>query len=599
MISNIEEFAIVGDGFTAALVGRDGTVAWLCLPCFDSAACMASLLGSRENGYWRIAPTAAHRSERRYRDDTLILETTFTTRSGRATVTDFMPTEGRSSSLIRIVRGIEGRIRFRMELVLRFDYGHRVPWVTREKGGGLVAIAGPDLVVLHTPVEHRGEELKTIAEFTVNKGDELPFALTYGASFSETPAAPDAAKAERATGRYWHRWAKRCNYQGPWREAVIRSLITLKALIYRPTGGIVAAPTASIPELPGGKRNWDYRYCWLRDSTFTLLAFMLAGYSAEAEAWRKWLIKSLAGTAAQLQPLYTVRGESRIAEVELPWLAGFGGARPVRIGNAAYAQRQSDSFGEVLDALHHARVMRLRGPEADWAFQCHLLKHLETVIDVPCHGIWETRDRPRHYVHTKVMMWAAFDRGIRAVEQFGLPGSMRRWKHLRRKLHAEICGRGVDRKTGTFKRAYNDSRMDAANLLIPLVGFLPPQDPRVAGTIAKIESDLMRGGLVRRYDTYHVKDGFPPGEGAFLACSFWLADNMILQGRIEDAKALFERLLRLRNDVGLLAEEYDPGRRMQVGNFPQALSHLALVGTAYNLLDESGPAHMRSGLTRL
>jgi GH15 family glucan-1,4-alpha-glucosidase len=470
-----------------------------------------------------------------------------------------------------------------------------VPWVSRDPDGALTLVAGPHLLLLRTSVPHRGEDFSTVADFRVEQGQTIRFSLDYGRSFEPHPQVFDTEAAERATESYWRDWAARCNYQGRWRDAVVRSLVTLKALTYRPTGGMVAAATTSLPELPGGSRNWDYRFCWLRDSTFTLLAFLAAGYHEEAEAWRAWLVRAAAGSVDQLQPIYTVLGENRIDEWEVAWLDGFNGARPVRIGNAAFAQLQTDVYGEIMDALHHARRGRLAASDASWNLQQALLGQLETLLDQPDRGIWEARDGDRHYTHSKVMTWVAFDRAVRAVAEFGLDGPAARWRTARDALHAEICRRGYDPKRNTFVRAYGETELDAATLLIPLVGFLPADDPRMLGTVRAIQNRLCDSGLVRRYDTTTAEDGLPPGEGLFLPCSFWLADNLILQGRAAEGERLFERLLEIRNDVGLLAEEFDTSTQMQLGNFPQALSHLALIGTAYNLSSSRGPASVRGG----
>jgi GH15 family glucan-1,4-alpha-glucosidase len=595
MAKRIDDYALIGDGRSAALVARDAAIEFLCLPRFDSSACMAAMLGKKENGLWRLAPKVeTNELTRCYRGDTLILETTFACASGRVMVIDFMPVGRPNPCIVRIVRGLAGSVPMRMDLVVRFDFGRRVPWVTRSGDGALAFVAGPHLLLLRTPVEHRGEDLATTAEFDVAAGDTVVFTLSYGRSVDPHPDGFDVFAEEFETERYWRVWAERCNYVGPWRKQVVRSLVTLKALTYRPTGGVVAAATTSLPELPGGKRNWDYRYCWLRDSTFTLLAFLKAGYAEEADAWRNWVVRAIAGSAAQVQPLYNVLGESRIEEWEPHWLEGFGGARPVRVGNLAYRQQQLDMFGEVLDVLHHARCDDPSEANASWALQRELLKHLETVLEQPDHGIWEIRGRPRQFTYSKVMVWVAFDRAIRGVEQFGLNGPAEHWRHLRHRLHAEICAEGFNRDLGAFVMAYGEPELDAATLLIPLVGFLPATDPRVVGTVRAIQERLSVGHLIRRYDTEAVHDGLPNGEGLLLACSFWLADNLILQGRIDAGRDMFERALGAANDVGLLSEQYDVTTGTQFGNFPQALSHLSLIGTAYNLAGTDGPAHRRS-----
>jgi GH15 family glucan-1,4-alpha-glucosidase len=531
---------------------------------------------------------------RAYREDTLILETRLETPSGVATVIDFMPPRGHNSDIVRLVRGERGRVRMRMELVLRFDYGRAIPWVNRLPDGSFRAIAGPDMVLLHTPVAVRGKDLTTVAEFEVVAGSTTPFVLTHGYSHLPPPRAIDPEASLTSTEAFWKTWAGRSASGGEWRDAVLRSLITLKALTYAPTGGIVAAPTTSLPEQLGGRRNWDYRFCWLRDATLTLLALMNAGYYEEAGAWRDWLLRAAAGAPSQLQIMYGLAGERRLTEYEVSWLPGYEGSRPVRIGNAAHGQLQLDVFGEVMDALHQARRGALQPREADWDFQRALLEHLETVWSRPDEGIWEVRGTPQHFTYSKVMAWVALDRGIRAIETFGLEGPLARWRAVRHTLHEEICTRGFDAQIGSFVQAYGSKELDASLLLLPTVGFLPPSDPRVRGTIAAVERQLFVGGFLRRYDTRTSVDGLPSGEGAFLACSFWLADAYTLIGRIDDARRLFERLLQLRNEVGLLAEEYDTRAGRLVGNFPQAFSHVALVNTAHNLARTTKPAAQRA-----
>ncbi len=590
----IEDYAVIGDSHSAALVGRDGSIDWLCLPRFDSPACFAALLGTTENGRWQIQPSVPVRKvERRYRGETLVLETDFTCDGGRVRLTDFMPVEGPTSSVVRLVTGIEGRVPLRMDLAIRFDYGRLIPWVSRVDDS-LIAVAGPHLLALRTPVPHRGEDFTTVAEVTVAEGEVLPFSLSYGASYKPLPEAFDTSAVLRQTEDFWTGWSGQCDFRGPWRAAVIRSLLTLKAMTYAPTGGIVAALTTSLPERLGGERNWDYRCCWLRDATFTLLSLMAGGYREEAAAWRHWVVRAIAGKASQMQPLYSILGENRLDEWEVPWLSGFACSRPVRIGNAAFGQTQLDTFGEVLDALHHARRNGITPSEASWDLQKALLEHLTSVMDQPDRGIWEVRGEPRHFTHSKVMIWVALDRAVSAVENFGLEGPAEHWRRLRDQLHREICARAFDRECNAFVQAYGSKALDASSLLIPLVGFLPARDPRMLGTVNAIERELMAGGLVRRYDTAEGSDGLPPGEGQFLACSFWLADNLVLQGRRAAGRRLFERLLSVRNDVGLLAEEYDVETGRQLGNFPQALSHLALVGTACSLSGRRGPAQERS-----
>ena len=588
MPGRIEDYALLGDCETAALVGIDGSIDWLCWPRFDSGAAFAALLGGPEHGCWLLAPAdGTARAWRRYRGDTLILETDWVTADGAVTVIDFMPLRGSQSDLVRMVVGRRGRVAMRTELVLRFDYGTTVPWVTQTDGGTpngvLRAIAGPDMIVLRADVALRGEHLTTVGDFTVAEGETVAFVMTHAPSHLDAPLPVDPHAALSDTESFWTAWAARCRYEGEWRDAVMRSLLTLKALTYRPTGGIVAAATTSLPEQLGGTRNWDYRFCWLRDATLTLLAFMDAGYYDEASAWRDWLLRAAAGSPSQLQILYGLAGERLLREWEVPWLPGYEGSQPVRVGNAAAGQLQLDVYGEVLDALFQARRGGLPSSPEAWRLACAMVGHLETVWEQPDEGLWEVRGGRQHFTHSKVMTWVALDRVIRAVDHFGLEGPTDRWRALREQVHAEVCARAFDASLGSFVQAYGSSQLDASLLLIPLVGFLPPDDPRVLGTVAAIERRLLVDGLVMRYDTRVTEDGLPPGEGAFLACSFWLADNYVLQGRHDDARAMFERLLGLRNDVGLLAEEYDPRLRRQVGNFPQAFSHVGLVGTAFNL----------------
>jgi GH15 family glucan-1,4-alpha-glucosidase len=595
MSEPLEEYALIGDCETAALVSRAGSIDWLCWPRFDSAACFAALLGTPAHGRWLVeAADGARRISRRYRGHTLILETTIETDEGAATVIDFMPPRGRNSDVVRLVRGDRGRVAMRTELVLRFDYGRAVPWVSHLPDGTFRAIAGPDMVVMRTPVRLHGRDLKTIGTFEVTAGATVPMVLTHGYSHEPPPAAIDVEASLAGTEAFWSDWAARSTSGGEWSDAVTRSLITLKALTYAPTGGIVAAPTTSVPEHLGGQRNWDYRYCWLRDATLTLLALMNAGYFEEASAWRDWLLRAAAGSPSQLQIMYGLAGERWLREAAVPWLPGYEASTPVRIGNAAHSQLQLDVFGEVMDALHQARRGGLQTREADWAFQRALLEHLEQIWQQPDEGLWETRGGPRHFTYSKVMAWVAVDRGIRAVETLGLDGPLDRWRALRRRIHEEVCARGFDREAGSFVQSYDSKHLDASLLLIPTTGFLPASDPRVRGTIEAVERSLFVDGFVARYDTHRVDDGLPPGEGAFLACSFWLADAFLLLGRAADARRLFERLLALRNDVGLLSEEYDAQARRLVGNFPQAFSHIALVNTAHNLARAKKPAEQRA-----
>ena len=591
----IEDYALLGDCESAALVGRDGSIDWLCWPRFDSGACFAALLGGPEHGRWLVAPADPEpRVRRRYRDRTLVLETEFETSDGAVTLIDFMPLRGANSDIVRMVVGRRGRVAMRTELVVRFDYGSTVPWISRMDDGSLRAIAGPDMLILRTDVPLRGEGMTHVGEFTVAEGETAAFVLTYAASHEAPPESVDPADALADTEDFWRDWALRCRYSGEWSDAVMRSLITLKALTYRPTGGIVAAPTTSLPEQLGGPRNWDYRFCWLRDATLTLLTLMDAGYYDEAAAWRDWLIRAAAGSPSQVQIMYGIGGERRLAEWEVPWLPGYEDSSPVRIGNAAYGQLQLDVFGEVLDALHHARRGGLtESPEA-WNLARALVGHLEGIWQEPDEGIWEVRGGKRHFVHSKVMAWVAVDRVVKSAEQYGLDGPLDRWRELRRRIHADVCRHGFDASIGSFVQAYGSTALDASLLMLPLVGFLPADDARMRGTVEAIERELIVDGLVHRYDTGSGVDGLPPGEGAFLACSFWLADNYVLLGRHDDARALFERLLALRNDVGLLAEQYAPSLRRQVGNFPQAFSHVALVDTALNLERVASPAEQRS-----
>ena len=585
MSALIEDYALIGDCETAALVGRDGSIDWLCWPRFDSGACFAALLGGPEHGRWLIAPkNTMARVTRRYLDGSLVLVTTFETASGIVELVDFMPPRDGSADLVRLVRGVRGRVELRTEFILRFDYGSIVPWVeSLEDGGGLRAIAGPDTVVLRTSVPLHGRDLTTVGEFTVAAGEVVPFVLSYGPSHLPSPQGIDAERALRETEAFWRAWSDRCAPAGPWTEAVKRSLTVLKGLTYAPTGGIVAAPTTSLPEQAGGVRNWDYRYCWLRDAAFTLDALGSAGYYDEARDWQNWLLRAVAGRPEQLQIMYGLGGERRLPEWEVPWLPGFEGARPVRVGNAAAAQLQLDVYGEILGAMFEARVHGLRPVERWSAIGPAFLDHLETVWREPDEGIWEVRGPRQHFTHSKVMAWVAFDRAVKAVEQFGLTGPVERWRAVRDAIHADVCRNGFDSELGSFVQAYGSKALDASLLLLPMVGFLPPSDPRIVGTVRAIERRLLVDGLVFRYDTGETEDGLPPGEGAFLACSFWFVDNLILQGRVAEAHAMFERLLALRNDVGLLAEEYDPRAQRQMGNFPQAFSHVALVNTAYKL----------------
>jgi GH15 family glucan-1,4-alpha-glucosidase len=595
-MTRLEDYALIGDCETAALVSRTGSIDWLCWPRFDSGACFAALLGTAEHGRWLIGPVEPQvRATRSYRDRTLILETRVETDGAAVTVLDFMPPRGRNSDVVRIVRGERGRMRMRTELVLRFDYGRTIPWVSRLADGTFRAIAGPDLVTLHTPVPLRGKDLTTVGEFDVAEGTAVSFVLTHGPSHLPPPRAVDPVRALERTEAFWTAWTSRCQSDGEWSDAVIRSLITLKALTYAPTGGLVAAPTTSLPEQLGGSRNWDYRFCWLRDATLTLLALMNAGYYDEARTWRDWLLRAAAGAPAQLQIMYGLAGERRLTEWEVPWLPGYEDSRPVRIGNAAHGQLQLDVFGEVMDALHQGRRGGLDSRAEDWAFQRAILEHLTTLWTQPDEGIWEVRGRRRHFTFSKVMAWVAFDRGIRAVEKYGLEAPVNAWRDTRRAIHQDVCANGYNSGLGSFVQSYGSTELDASLLLLPTVGFLPPSDARVLGTIEAVERRLFVDGFLLRYDTATSDDGLPSGEGAFLACSFWLADAYVMAGRLDDARRLFERLLELRSDLGLLAEEYDTGAHRLVGNYPQAFSHIALVNTAHNLARASKPAEQRSG----
>ncbi|MGF6371574.1 GH15 family glucan-1,4-alpha-glucosidase [Paraburkholderia sp. RAU6.4a] len=590
MPAHIEDYALIGDGHTAALISREGSVDWLCWPRFDSGACFAALLGSPDNGRWLIAPATegehgAPTITRRYRGETLILETDFETPDGAVTLIDFMPPGNGWSELIRIVVGKRGTVRMKMELVLRFDYGFSIPWVDKLKhDSGIKAIVGPDNAVLRTPVELHGEDMKTIAEFTVTEGERVPFSLAYAASHLRIPPARDPHTSLARTENHWLEWAARGTVEGRWAGPIRRSLITLRALAYEPTGGIVAAPTTSLPERLGGTRNWDYRYCWLRDATITLLAMMRGGYYDEARAWRSWLGRVMAGAPDQLQIMYGIGGERRLPESEIDWLPGYEGAKPVRIGNNAVGQRQLDVYGEVMNALHLARVGGLQADVTAWSVQRAMLEHLSTIWREPDEGIWETRGGPEHFTFSKVMAWVAFDRAIRSAEMFKLDGPLDEWRATRDTIHAEVCEKAWNPELNAFSQYYGSDQLDASVLLMPLVAFLPPHDPRIKGTVEAIERDLMHGGFVLRYRTTEYDDGLPPGEGTFLACSFWMVDNLALQGRVQEAIEMYERLLALCNDVGLLSEEYDPVDKRLVGNFPQAFSHVALVNTGLNLM---------------
>jgi len=586
----IEDYALIGDCETAGLVSRSGSVDWLCFPRFDSRACFAALLGTPDHGRWLLAPAGPVTGVRRwYRGDTAVLETEFTTAEGIVSVVDFMPIRSGLPDLVRIVSGRGGRVPMRMELVIRFDYGSVVPWVRRGPQC-LTAIGGPDGLLLRTAVPLRGEEFTTVAEFDVAEADEVAFDLTWFPSHAEVHQELDPHAALRHTEKWWTDWSAQCTVSGPWRDAVMRSLITLKALTYGPTGAIVAAPTTSLPERFGGMRNWDYRYCWLRDATFTLLALMSAGYTREAAAWRDWLLRAVAGRPEQIHIMYGIGGERRLPEMELPWLPGFEASVPVRVGNAAHAQFQLDVFGEMLDATHQSRKMGVAHDDNDWRIDTALVTYLETAWKKPDEGIWEVRGPRRYFTHSKMMAWVAMDRAIKGIEQFGLDGPIDRWRAIRSAIHHEVCARGYDADLGAFVQFYGSRLLDASLLMMPLVGFLPASDPRVRGTIEAIERHLAGDGFVSRYQTVPDVDGLPPGEASFLLCSFWLVDCLELIGRHDDATRLFERLLSVRNDVGLLAEGFDTGQQRLAGNFPQAFSHVGLINSALNLSRRRAPA---------
>jgi GH15 family glucan-1,4-alpha-glucosidase len=591
----IEDYALIGDGQTAALVGKDGSIDWLCLPRFDSAACFSALLGTPEHGRWLIAPEGDVRSVRRkYREDTLVLETEFETDEGVVSVIDFMPARDRDPNLVRIVEGKQGKVRMRCELVIRFDYGAILPWV-RRTDCGISAIAGPDAVTILSPIRMSGENMTTIAEFAVSAGERIPFSLSWHPSHRSGNHVLDASAALAETEMFWRDWVRRCTYTGPYRKQVVRSLLVLKGLTFEPTGGQVAAPTTSLPEQLGGVRNWDYRFCWLRDATLSLLALINSGYTDEASRWRQWLFRAVAGDPSKTQIMYGLGGERRLSEWEVPWLPGYEGSVPVRVGNAAHGQRQLDVYGEVFDALYQARKAGLAPMDEGWRVATKLLLWLGEHWQEPDEGIWEVRGPQQHFVHSKVMAWVAFDRAVRFVEEFGRDGPVGEWKETRDLIHREVCEKGFDTHRGCFTQAYGSSGLDASLLMIPLVGFLPAEDPRVVGTLERIGKELCHDGFIARYDTAKTEDGLPPGEGAFLPCTFWYADNLALQGRWDEARDIFERLLGLCNDVGLLSEEYDVKAGRLVGNFPQAFSHVGLINTAWALTNLAhSPAHQRT-----
>lgn len=591
--TKIEDYALIGDTHTAALISREGSLDWLCLPRFDSPACFAALLGTPEHGRWLITPRENSTTiRRRYRGDTLVLETCFDTPTGTAMVVDFMPPRDRDINVVRIIVGVKGTVRMKMALTLRFDYGSIVPWVSHHRRF-LKAVAGPDAVYLETELELRGEGFSTVADFTVTEGQEIPCTLTWRASHDPPPRPLITERALSETELWWMKWSQRCTYQGPWRDAVVRSLITLKALTYAPTGGIVAAPTTSLPELLGGVRNWDYRYCWIRDATFTLYSLLAAGYHSEAKAWREWLLRAVAGKPSDLQIMYGIGGERRLTELELNWLPGYEGSTPVRIGNAASQQFQLDVYGEMMDTLHQARELGLAASEDSWRVQHAIMEFLESAWDRPDEGIWEVRGPRRHFTHSKVMAWVAVDRAVKAIERCHVEGPLERWQALRATIHEQVCREGFDANRGTFVQYYGGSSLDGSLLMIPLVGFLPAFDPRVQGTLHAIERELTVEGLVMRYRPSGEVDGLPGDEGMFLPCSFWLVDNLLLSGRVEEARGLYERLIGLGNDVGLLSEEYDLKNKRLVGNFPQAFSHVSLIDSAFGLSRMESPAERR------
>ncbi len=598
-MARIEDYGLIGDCETAALVGRDGSIDWLCWPAFDSDACFAALLGTSKNGRWLIAPCDdTTQISRRYWDNTLILETQFETADGIVAIIDFMPPRGKASDVVRLVRGIEGSVKMQMELVIRFGIGADVPWVKRTEDGALLAICGPDMTVLRTPVETRGKDMTTVAEFEVNAGETIPFVLTYGPSHLSLPEPINPAHALQDTEDFWLDWCSRCTYEGDSRDLVMRSLITLKALTYEPTGGIVAAPTMSLPEKLGGARTWDYRFCWLRDATFTLLALMNSGYTEEASAWHNWLLRAVAGSPDDMQIMYGIMGQRRLLEWKAEWLPGYEGAQPVRVGNAAHAQLQLDVYGELIDAFYQSRLAALKLDQGSWALARTVVDHVANVWDQPDHGIWERRGERKQYVFSKVMTWVAIDRAIKGAERFGYEVPFDRWRTLRDTIHRDVCEKGFDAAQNAFVESYGSSLLDASVLLLPSVGFLPASDPRIRDTIAAIERDMMRDGFVLRHDPREISDEIQPIEGAFLACSLWLADAYVLAGEIDKAQALFDRVVGVANDLGLLAEEFDPGPGRQTGNFPQALTHIALINTAHNLSDarhaKDKPAMQRS-----
>ncbi|HXX65819.1 MAG TPA: glycoside hydrolase family 15 protein [Polyangiaceae bacterium] len=583
MAARIEDYALIGDCQTAGLVDRSGSIDWLCLPRFDSGACFAALLGTREHGRWIVAPRAqVRRSTRRYRDGSLVLDTSFETDSGAVTITDCMPVRDEFPCVVRVVHGDRGCVPMHTEIIIRFDYGSIVPWVQKAGHSGIRAIAGPDVIRVESDVPLHGENMTTVARFDVAAGQTFSFGLTWHPAHVDTPRGIDALAAVAEAQRTWSRWSARCAYRGEWRDIVLRSLITLKALTHAKTGGISAAATTSLPEVIGGVRNWDYRYCWVRDATFTLLALVHNGFLEEAEAWREWLLRAVAGDPSKLQIMYALDGRRRIDEQVLAWLPGYEGSAPVRVGNAAFCQHQLDVYGEVMDALYQCHRLDLPPAPDAWNLQRKLLDFLEGRWDDPDEGIWEVRGPRRQFTHSKVMAWLAFDRAVKKLERSG-SGPIERWRALRDRIHDEVCRHSYDAGLGSFVQSYGSDRLDASLLMIPLVGFLPPGDERVRGTVRAVERRLMEGGLVRRYETAPEIDGLPAGEGTFLPCSFWLVDNWALQNRYDEAREMFQRLVGLCNDLGLLSEEYDVGSGRMTGNFPQAFSHVSLVNSALTL----------------
>jgi GH15 family glucan-1,4-alpha-glucosidase len=584
MASRIEDYAVIGNCETMALVSRDGCIDWLCLPRFDSAACFAALLGDDSNGNWRISASGAEaKTSRRYREGTLILETVFETATGTTLLIDCMSRSAGKSNLLRRVRGLTGEVEMMTDLAIRFDYGVSVPWVSRTDDGRTQFIVGPDRLLLQASVEVENENMRTGAHFTVQAGAEIDFCLGWSKSFHDMPPALDIGQVIDIEDKGWRDWSGKFEGLGEYTDIVLRSLITLKGLTHFETGGIVAAATTSLPERIGGARNWDYRYCWLRDATLTLFSLMESNFVEEANAWQQWLIRAIAGNPDQLQIMYGIAGERRLDEWNIPWLPGYQNSAPVHVGNAAAGQVQLDVYGEVLAAMYYGRTRGLPGSDTLWSLERGLLGHLKQIWQEPDDGIWEVRSGRQQFTHSKVMAWLAVDRAIRSAEEFGLEAPLDEWREWRQQIHDEVCAKGFDAKRNSFVQSYGSKNLDAGLLMIAIVGFLPADDPRVRGTVEAIEQDLLRDGFVIRYDTGEARDGLPPGEGAFLACSFWLVGNYVLLGRIDDARALFDRLVGLANDVGLLAEEYDPALKRQVGNFPQAFSHIALINAAYTL----------------